>query len=258
MRPIPWPNTQIRRASVNSFGFGGTNAHVVLDDARGFLLAHGLKGMHCTASEIPSALDLELNEADGAEGSGPPQSPVHVNGCTNAVTGSSDLEMDNQTDDLNQETNSAIKQLFVFASFDQAGIKRAADAYSDYLSTKAISNESDYLGDLAYTLAQKRTMFNWKGFVVAGTLKELLNRLPDAPRMAKHARKGQVPKLGFVFTGQGAQWHAMGRDLLVFPVFRRSLEDASAYLDSLDSPWHLLGKFSGRLYQNNLNLTVLQ
>ncbi|OJJ97801.1 hypothetical protein ASPACDRAFT_1889732 [Aspergillus aculeatus ATCC 16872] len=30
----PWPLTGLRRASVNSFGFGGTNAHVVLD--RGF------------------------------------------------------------------------------------------------------------------------------------------------------------------------------------------------------------------------------
>lgn len=28
-KPIPWPPAQVRRASVNSFGFGGTNAHCV-------------------------------------------------------------------------------------------------------------------------------------------------------------------------------------------------------------------------------------
>lgn len=33
---IPWPCDGVRRVSVNSFGFGGTNAHVVLDDADKF------------------------------------------------------------------------------------------------------------------------------------------------------------------------------------------------------------------------------
>ena len=31
---ILWPKVALRRASVNSFGFGGSNAHVVLDEAK--------------------------------------------------------------------------------------------------------------------------------------------------------------------------------------------------------------------------------
>ena len=31
---LPWPKVPLRRASVNSFGFGGSNAHVVLEEAK--------------------------------------------------------------------------------------------------------------------------------------------------------------------------------------------------------------------------------
>ncbi|PYH35667.1 polyketide synthase [Aspergillus neoniger CBS 115656] len=45
---IPWPSTGLRRACVNSFGFGGTNSTVILDDAYHYLDQHGLKGYHQT------------------------------------------------------------------------------------------------------------------------------------------------------------------------------------------------------------------
>jgi acyl transferase domain-containing protein len=34
--PVPWPKDRYERVSVNSFGIGGTNAHVVLDSAASF------------------------------------------------------------------------------------------------------------------------------------------------------------------------------------------------------------------------------
>lgn len=38
VEPTLWPQRGLRRASVNSFGYGGSNAHIVLDDALHFLL----------------------------------------------------------------------------------------------------------------------------------------------------------------------------------------------------------------------------
>ncbi|TLD10484.1 hypothetical protein PgNI_06632, partial [Pyricularia grisea] len=46
---MPWPTPGPRRISVNSFGFGGANAHVILDDAYHYLKTNGLKGNHATS-----------------------------------------------------------------------------------------------------------------------------------------------------------------------------------------------------------------
>lgn len=43
---MPWPLDGPRRVSVNCFGFGGTNAHVVLDEAPAYLAVRGLAGHH--------------------------------------------------------------------------------------------------------------------------------------------------------------------------------------------------------------------
>ena len=222
---------------MNSFGFGGTNAHVVLDDARSFLSAHNLQGLHRTASESPSKESLELHMPELPEDAAILNDTPLTNGHTNGTACGSHTVADH-------ESNHKAKKIFILSSLDEAGIKRSVEAYSEYLPSKAHSIESNYIHDLAFTLSKKRTLFPWKSFVVAGSLQELIKRLPDTPRMSKHTRKGRVQQLGFVFTGQGAQWHAMGRELLLYPIFRRSLEDASNYLDQLESPWHLLGEFS--------------
>ena len=43
-----WPTDGLRRASINSFGYGGANVHVVLDDAGHYLEKHGLDAKHST------------------------------------------------------------------------------------------------------------------------------------------------------------------------------------------------------------------
>jgi acyl transferase domain-containing protein len=59
--PIIWPDNSLRRASVNSFGFGGSNAHAIVDDADGYLREHGLVGHHSTARQdaviVPNGVD---------------------------------------------------------------------------------------------------------------------------------------------------------------------------------------------------------
>ncbi|EEY15605.1 lovastatin nonaketide synthase [Verticillium alfalfae VaMs.102] len=76
-KPLLWPGEGLRRASVNAFGYGGSNAHVVLDDALHYLQEHGLRGRHHTAKK--ATLKKALTNGHAANG---------VNGHgTNGVNG---------------------------------------------------------------------------------------------------------------------------------------------------------------------------
>lgn len=50
---MDWPKSGLRRVSVNCFGFGGTNAHVIMDEAPEYLSSRGLHGNHSSALEAP-------------------------------------------------------------------------------------------------------------------------------------------------------------------------------------------------------------
>jgi acyl transferase domain-containing protein len=58
----------------------------------------------------------------------------------------------------------------------------------------------------------------------------------------KPTRAELPPDVCFVFSGQGAQYSAMGKSLFKYQVFRRAMEEASDYFQSLGSGWSLLGK----------------
>ncbi|KAI9736149.1 MAG: Type I Iterative PKS [Cirrosporium novae-zelandiae] len=42
LEPLPWPSTEVRRASINNFGYGGSNVHVILESTETYLKSHGL------------------------------------------------------------------------------------------------------------------------------------------------------------------------------------------------------------------------
>lgn len=251
MEPTPWPTKALRRISVNSFGVGGTNGHAVLDDAYHYLTERGIHGLHNTRPDVPTAEEvhqivsrLKGNDAapvnrDNTEsnlnghttdGHDSGQVNGQKNGYTNGYTG----ETSNGNAGATVERPT---RFIILSANDEQGVERNAQKQALYLQTmEKPKSEQAFLQSFAHTL-NKRTRFLWRSFVIGSTIAEVVSSLKSPPRKL---RLKNTPFLGFVFTGQGAQWYAMGRELFEYPVFKESLRCADKYYKSLGATWSLM------------------
>jgi acyl transferase domain-containing protein len=85
-------------------------------------------------------------------------------------------------------------------------------------------------------------MFPWRSFAIGRSLSELHRSLGDSSLQAIKTIT-QPLRIAMVFTGQGAQWPAMGHELIEsFPIYRHCLEQCEQHLRSFGAKWSLLGK----------------
>lgn len=219
MKSVPWPVDGLRRASINSFGFGGTNSHAVLDDAYNYLRLRGLAANHCTLRIPPDRVLLNK-----------PSSLPYI------------CRPDPGLPCLSFPEHAMLTtpKLLVWSAADEGGLKRLAADYRHHLAQLSLeSGEADvYLNNMAFTLEMRRSSLPWKSFVVADSLFKLYDL---EVQLSQPVRSAVKPRLGYVFTGQGAQWYAMGRELLVYSVFKYSLLNAEEYLYGIGCRWSLLG-----------------
>lgn len=234
-----WPHDGPRRASINSFGFGGANAHVVLEDAAHYLERMGLKGRHATVIEpklpcLTNGHTLTNGQSNGLTNG---SSNGHSKGLTNGHAATNGHTNGNGT------TPTAAKpKLFVLSSYDQDGIQRTTQQLQTYLSSKSHNDQPDtpsLLSNLAYTLSTKRTTHPWKSFAIASSIPDLVASLASCPAASRSSDYANASRPAFVFTGQGAQWFAMGRGLSIYGPFRASLAAADATLRALGCAWSL-------------------
>ncbi|KAL8816739.1 MAG: hypothetical protein Q9223_004307 [Gallowayella weberi] len=131
------------------------------------------------------------------------------------------------------------KRLFVISSQDQAGFKRVGSTLVEHLDGLGpAASTPKYLADLAHTLAIARSDLSWKATIVAENVADLRNSLLTEPGQNATRAPPSQPRIGFVFTGQGAQWSRMGFELLERPVFRESVSKSAAILKDLGCDWN--------------------
>lgn len=197
-----WASTNVRRVSVNNLGFGGSNAHAVLEEApRGSHLSENTVMCNGDHSEAETQNVLQLNQ-----------------------------------------TIDAVSRLYVLTANDKSAVQSQINALKSYLKERNGKSTDKLMLDLAFTLGQRRSFLKWKTAFVASTADALIAQLESGEKIPNRAAR--QPKLGFVFTGQGANWHAMGRELLYsHPVFLSTIAAADKHLVRLGARWSLVGPY---------------
>lgn len=254
---LEWPRTAVRRASVNNFGFGGTNVHLILENAPQLadvnnnernILPNGING-------AAHSVDINADANANGEKISPTieRTSALPNGNENVETNK--LSIVHFPDDYSSEhtiSTTTYHRLYVLTANHPNSLISQVDALALYLGRK-ISNErpdsepepepeEELMSNLAFTLCQRRSILPWKVSFTASTAKELRNLLESSDPVPSPSRSTKAPTIGFVFTGQGANWHAMGRELFaVYPVFASTIAAADAHLESLGAPWSLKG-----------------
>lgn len=164
---MPLPQEGSLFGGVNSFGFGGANAHVVLESPP-------RAGARRAAVEPPRAT-------------------------------------------VDPAPSTANPNVFVLSARSASALRTLAGCLAEQ-----VRKDTTALDDLAAALMHRRSRFEFRLALVCRERQELANALaefagtgdPTSDLFVGRAREGRTEKVAFVFTGQGAQWYAMGRSLL--------------------------------------------
>lgn len=257
---IPWPTGGLRRASINSFGFGGSNAHAIMDDAYHTLEALTSKTvLHLLNSSLPTRpAESNGNTEDGVTRPNHTgvngtllrdESPNMTNGrqdfnCTTTTTvpgltsnPGSLLNPTNGVGPIDPPIADCIYQLLVYSARDVAALERVLQQYGKYYDD-CILGSPERLKRLAYTLAARRSKMALRAFAVGNT-----GLSSEAIGLANSdcVRSSLETQVCFVFTGQGAQYSKMGLELIRYPVFLSTLSKANRVFQDIGADWSLLG-----------------
>ncbi|TVY81162.1 Reducing polyketide synthase FUB1 [Lachnellula suecica] len=212
--PTPWPSKGLRRASVNCFGFGGTNSHVVVEDAYNHLRLRSLRGIHCTTSGTQNE-DYSIHPNSN--------STVTSNGITKS-----------KNNGIQKEQR---PKILIWSAAHQDGTDLLVQSYTKYFKGACSEHrDQQYLDRLSYTLMNHRSSLLWKSYTLVHQPGDLLNLDKNTSLAVKQLSN---PSIAFIFTGQGAQWARMGIELLSFAPYRASLVEAEAYFKVLGCSWSL-------------------
>ncbi|KAI1262708.1 reducing type I polyketide synthase [Xylariaceae sp. FL1019] len=188
---IPWPAHSRMRAGINSFGFGGSNAHAVLESTESFLGNYPVrhKSSYIQDGEIQDDFFLEDNYNVAAD---------------------------------------STPQLLLISANDKASLEAYAQSLCAHLLNPSVNVR---MSDLAFTLSEHRSKLHHRAFAIARSAQISKSSFTFVQRLE------ESPVPAFVFTGQGAQWPAMGKSLLEnSPVARQTVKDLDTALGELEEP----------------------
>ncbi|KAI0418238.1 hypothetical protein F5X98DRAFT_123264 [Xylaria grammica] len=277
---VPWPTRGLRRISVNSFGFGGSNVHVVMDDAMNYLRSRGLTGNHCTVENsvirdqeplamnnednleetllhmviedgVPGILDENRRSTEEVVLNGDAINPTCFSPASEQLSGTNGADPELKAMSITSPSNIPSSQTDEIRPYSDASYRLLvwSAAGEDTLKAMVEDYKSYWSGKtpglaeldkLAFTLASRRSFMLWRSFAIV-TLGGPSGRHLDACiSPAAWVRALTSAKAAFVFTGQGAQYARMGLELIHYPVVRDVLKRIDGILHDLGCGWSVM------------------
>ncbi|KAI0096719.1 fatty acid synthase S-acetyltransferase [Nemania sp. FL0031] len=121
-------------------------------------------------------------------------------------------------------------QLLLYSASSPRSLAQMPTIFADWAG-----RNPDQIGDLAYTLALRREHHGHRCFALVEKQGAICSASPPTKPLAT----GQTPRsIVMVFTGQGAHWPLMGRELLRSnPVFAASIRELDKHLKDIDGEY---------------------
>lgn len=237
---LPWPKGKAKRVSVSCYGYGGANFHVILET-----LEEYIRSKPALFPKPPRVSKKYLVPYSA------PQQPPEIPSPSPCKTPKGETP----------EVVGNRPFLFTFSAKTETNIKSFVSNLSNYiLATPAASDRLENIADLAYTLTARRSILPVKAygvFVNRTSITELGAELQKlSQQLETYPEPQEETRIGFVFTGQGAQWAQMGVSLRsTFPVVEKTLQKLEGVLSGLpDAPeWSLGDELSKSKEDSRIN-----
>lgn len=213
------------------------NQETEIADSNSCIFA-GIPGS-CSVKNINVSTDQVSSSASNAAAGVSPAKVFSLVG-TNSVDpleGTSDPIIPDE--DHDSEANSQ-SQIFILRGENNDACTAKLNHLSEYLDSASARGEHVALGDLAYTLAVRAQPDLPSAVAVCASNQQELARLAACSRPTTDSKHDL--RIGFVFNGQGAQWYAMGRELIgTYPLFMDAVLEADRVLKGFGASWSLFG-----------------
>ena len=199
-RKMDWPRVDGRppRAGVSSYGWSGTNAHVIVE---GY-------GQPVTPSSGDGAISLPV---------GDPLS-IETNSSQNA---------ESRPDRIRAEEERPARLLPLSGKSGDA----LRDAARSYLTWLDEHEDDTAVADLVWSASLGRSHFDFRDSVVFRDINSLRDGLEAIAEATEPAVPQRAARVAFVYTGQGNQWVGMGEALYrQEPVFREVMDRCDSFI----------------------------